>query len=986
MDRLHSNQQQQQQQSSARLFRSSSSTSTFTDYKSINSATGFGYEEDSGDSLSSSSNATTGGATGSPSTRLPPPNRITRNYVADSRSTSSLTMDGVSSSKMSTLVRSGSRIEEVGRQRGDSGGSSVAGGFETPEDVASVRNGLEMNRSISNQSLTEELLAENAKQFNVFGRKAKDVDDQVVADLFEMALDCGYSDLSESKRTSMRNLPKEHKLQLVKQVLVQMGAQPLPVSEQDKTPQYYLEIISSAIGTLIGTSSRNLSIQLINMVARNLGGAGRGQPSLKDVLSQLRVQLRGGGTRWLSQFVELGGLKVMFSILDAIHAKSERKQKYTDIELETLKILKIIVNYQKNIVDLLSKPGYLNTLALSIDSPILSARTSAIEFFLALVTLDYPKGHNLVIRAFETFRQARGQLRLFWSLVSALVEVVESRGKFGTIVGSKRDVLEGMIQSSQSSSNPEHVQKEINDFIISSVSLIRYIVEVPSQLEYRIHLRNEMTVCGFTSVIAKLKQWAPSEFREIMTHIEGFELRAQSDQDEFIEGLDAGISDIDLDDPHAVLDNLLEAYKKDAIGTGYIKTILQHLVIPTRLSNDIVRTKYLYFIDRLVTQVVLDRKGFDPDFTDAYRISVQEIINGFIDLDAMEGMIEEVQRLRQRCSELTSERRKAERDLNEEQSKHEAKVSTLEDVATMKDRMLTILREQFDEFKARQETLLVGHGKDLRIILEAIQNGRKGVDSAFSSTSDLNLPPPPLDESSSPLSSAPPPPPPPPPAGVIGGPPPPPPPPLPPSLGGPPPPPPPPPGLGGAPPPPPPPFQNPHSLPKKKQLFHPTSEVRRVQWERLPDNVVKETVWFKKNKGSEEGLLEIKLEELGVFREIESLFAAKVRGAGVGGGGGKGKVDVLGVEGGGEGGAEKVEMTLVDGKKAQNLMIILGRLRQYSMHEICNAIETVNEDIITEAVVKQFLAFLPNPDEMRSLKAYKGDVTLLRRAEQFLIE
>ncbi|KAI8852793.1 hypothetical protein BC829DRAFT_430386 [Chytridium lagenaria] len=918
------------------LFRSTSSTSTFADFKSINSSTGFGYEDD----VDASSNPY-------PSTA---DTRVKRSYVNDSSIIASR------ASSAMTAFRDGEKwIWAGGSTEGGSGASSVSGRglggdfYDTPDEM-SIAEGVLPGVDIST---AEGLLRETAKQHNVFGTKAKDVDDKIVAELFEMALDCGYSDMSEGKRSSMRNLPKEQKLQLVKQVL--MGAQPSPMSEQDKTPQYYLDMITSAISTLVGTSSRTLSIQFINMVARNLGGAGRSQPTLKEILSQLRVQLRGGGMRWLGQFVELGGLK-----------PDIRKQKYTDIELETLKILKLIVNVQKNIVDLLSKPGYLNTLALSIDSPILSARTSAIEFFLVLVTLDYPKGHNLVIRAFETFRQTRGHLRLFGSVVSALVEVVESRGKFGTMVGSKRDVLEGMIQSS---SNLEQAQKEINDFIISSVSLIRWIVEVPSQLEYRIHLRNEMTVCGFSSVISKLKLWAPSEFRGIMTHIEGFELRAQADQDEFIEGLDAGIADIDLDNPHAVLDNLLEAYKKDAVGTGYIKTILQHLLIPTRLSNDIVRTKYLYFIDRLVTQVVLDRKGFDPDFTDAYKVSVEDIINGFVDLDAMEGMIDEVQRLRHRCSELTSEKRKVERDLDEAQNKYETKVATLEDVASMKDRLLSILREQFDDFKSRQESVMLNHGKDLRIILEAIQNGKKsGIDSAYSSNSDLEfdeaLPTPPLE------ASFPPPPPPPPPS--MGGPPPPPPPP-PPGMGGPPPPPPPP-GMGGPPPPPAPGmFAPPPTLPKKKQLFHPTSELRRVQWERLPDNLVKETLWYKRDDAA----LEMRLDELGVFREIETLFAAKAK---------MGRKEVVAVEEVKVKEGEKAELTLIDGKKAQNLMIILGRLRQYSMREICNAIENVNEDIITEAVVKQFLSFLPSPDEMRKLKDFKGDPSSLRRAEQFLIE
>ncbi|KAJ3108146.1 hypothetical protein HDU97_002058 [Phlyctochytrium planicorne] len=1029
--------------SNHRLFRSSSSTSTFADFRSINSATGFGYEDEN---LPGFANEGIAGA-GSSDKGLSTTKTIKRNYVKDissmiaSRSSSAVTVDGAASpttavgstslasklsSKLSGMIQQpqqsqstlrGSRFafDETNNRNEGSEGSSVKSGragfrkpYESLDDHSQTDlSSTTINRSASNQSLTEEMLAENAKQYNVFGRKPKDIDDHVVTELFEMALDCGYPDLTESKRQGMRILTKEQKLQIIRQVLIQLGAQP-NTGEQDKTPQYYLDVISSAVLSLIGTTSKNFSTQLISMVTRNLGGVNRGQPPLKDTLSQLRVQLRGGGTRWLGQFVDLGGLQVMFSILEAIHGKSERKQKYTDIELETLKILKIIVNHQKNIVDLLAKPGYLNTIALSIDSPTLSARTSAIEFFLALVTLDYPKGHNLVIRAFETFRQVRGQLRMFWSLVTALIEVVDSRGKFGTMIGSKRDVLERMILNS---SNTEQAQKEINDFIISCVSLIRYIVEVPSQLEYRIHLRNEITVCGFSKVISKLKLWAPLEFRDIMTHIEGFEIRAQADQDEFIESLDAGIAEVDLEDPHAVLDALLDSYSDDMVGVGFIKTILQHLLIPTKLNNDIVRTKYLFFINRLVSQVVLDRKGFDPDFADTYKVSLEEIMNGFVDLDAMEGMIEEVQRLRQQCAELSSEKRNVERDLTEAQSKHEARVATLEDISSMKDRLLSSLREQFAEFKARQETVLQAHSNDLRIILNAIHaSGVKGaitLDSAYSSCPDIMTVNPGDDpiKSSEPIGGAaprPPPPPPPPPlmsSGSLGGShPPPPPPPPPPTFAGGPPPPPPPPGIGGPPPPPPPPGgvsgMSLNALPKKQQLFHPTSEVRRIQWERLPDDVVKQTLWFKKpssaaasdhlRQKSQEADIEVKLEELGIFKQIESLFPAKPRPTSkpVAPGTRPESMTIEDVKDT----ADKFEVTLVDSKKAQNLMIILGRLRQYSMREICNAIVEVNEDIITEAVSKQFLAFIPTPDEKKALKAFSGDQSTLRKAEQFLLE
>jgi hypothetical protein len=126
-----------------------------------------------------------------------------------------------------------------------------------------------------------------------------------------------------------------------------------------------------------------------------------------------------------------------------------------------LKILKTIVNNQRDIdiLNLLSNPTWLSILAYSLESPMLTARTSAVEFFLVLVALEYPRGHSLVMKAFEEYRKAKGDLRLFERLMGTLLELVESRGLFGSVVGSKRDGLDGLIQT-------ENFQKELKDFLV----------------------------------------------------------------------------------------------------------------------------------------------------------------------------------------------------------------------------------------------------------------------------------------------------------------------------------------------------------------------------------------------------------------------------------------------------------------------------------------------------------------------------------------
>jgi hypothetical protein len=191
----------------------------------------------------------------------------------------------------------------------------------------------------------------------------------------------------------------------------------------------------------------------------------------------------------------------------------------------------------------------------------------------------------------------------------------------------------------------------------------------------------------------------------------------------------------------------------------------------------------------------------------------------------------------------------------------------------------------------------------LKQILDAINTGIR-IDSAFQSLADLTND---INESSasSPPSIPPPPP----------------------LSGGPPPPPPPPPPMPGAfgnipPPPPPPGFSAPliPTLPKRVSKFHPLSDVRRVPLDRLSDMNAKDSMWIPseavEKSNSQYETLERKLEELGVFRNIEMKFTVKASRFGSTVATSQ-KDQKLGDSENKNQNSE--EITLIDGKKAQNL-------------------------------------------------------------------
>ncbi|KAI8617768.1 hypothetical protein BC830DRAFT_1111986 [Chytriomyces sp. MP71] len=856
--------------------------------------------------------------------------------------------------------------------------------------------------SIHNRSPLVDEFVQIAAEFSLMAKRPEDIEDVDASTLFDMALECGYSTTSEAKKENMRRIPKEQKLQIVKQVYikVQYTIQSSALTDAEKPAAFYIDALKSALANMTNSIGKTMTNHLVQLVTRssvnnygaNMGNSGtRNTMSLKDMLAALVVQCKTSGLGWVRQFLDLGGLAVLFTLLRAIHSKKERKVKYVDAELEILKILKFVVKNESEINELLAQSDWINILAFSLDSPILPARISATDFLLALVAVNYPKGHNLVIRAFETCRTEHGNTRLFERFIGIVSEIVDSRGTFGSIVGAKKEVggaIGGIV-----SLNREKAHADLKEYLISAIALIRYIVQVPSQLEYRIHLRNEFNACGLFNVFKKLKTWAPTEYAGIMVHVEEFEARAQMDHDEFVEGMDAGICDdvTDLEDEHKVLAVLMESYKNDEKGKEYIRSILKHLLIPTRMINDVSRIKFLQLIDLLLSQMVLDGKGLQADFFDTYRIPVQELMQGFVEKDEVAIMKDEVMQSRLKISELVSQKRKLERELDipkySGNGKEFLKFSTMQDILHQKDEEVYEYANKLTKLKKKQELFLSTLKSDLNSILAHLVKSP----STFQSALGASIPE--LEEAVAPVnlcSFGPPPPPPPPPClpfmNSTGDRSPPPPPPPPPGMTGGTPPPPPPPSIPGVPShgiPPPPPPQLP-GLPKRIQKFKPTAEVRRLQWDKLPDPVVKESIWFQKIGKSDSAKvdLETQLDTDGVFKEIQLRFGVKSKTMKT-----ARSEEALAAAAAAEIGTPKVtEVTLIDGKKAQNMMIMFGRLKQYTCEDICKFVLSVNEDIVSEAVVKQLIGFMPSGDEEKNLKEFKGEIANLRKAEQFLLE
>uniref|UniRef100_A0A7N5ZRD7 Dishevelled associated activator of morphogenesis 1b n=1 Tax=Anabas testudineus TaxID=64144 RepID=A0A7N5ZRD7_ANATE len=200
------------------------------------------------------------------------------------------------------------------------------------------------------------------------------------------------------------------------------------------------------------------------------------------------------------------------------------------------------------------------------------------------------------------------------------------------------------------------------------------------------------------------------------------------------------------------------------------------------------------------------------------------------------------------------------------------------------------------------------------------------------------------------------PPPPPPPGGMMPPPPPPPPPP-----GGPPPPP----GLApfiGAPPPPGAPLGP--SL-KKKNIPQPCNPLKSFNWSKLAENKLEGTVWMEVDDAKVFKILDLE--------DIEKTFSAYQRQQK------EAEDDTLS--------SKKVkELSVIDGRRAQNCNILLSRLK-LSNEEIKRAILTMDEqEDLPKDMLEQLLKFVPEKSDVDLLEEHKHELDRMAKPDRFLYE
>ncbi|KAL0116688.1 hypothetical protein PUN28_009956 [Cardiocondyla obscurior] len=611
-----------------------------------------------------------------------------------------------------------------------------------------------------------------------------------------------------------------------------------------------------------------------------------------NCIESLRIALTNNPLSWVQEF-GTKGLKQVLATLNECYRNAfiyyDSDNRYERIQYECIRCLKAIMNNTVGIKEMLAHHEALTIVARSLEPSKPSVMSEAVKL-LGAVCLISSDSHKKVLDAVTMNGEFKGRERFL-------------------------PIVQGLMN------------KKNENLRVVCLQLINSIISSAEDLDFRLHLRNEVMRVGLADILEMLEK---DESEDLATHLKIFNDHKEEDYEEFVQRFDNVRLELDdVNDCFEVVKNMV----MDTSAEPYFLSILQHLLF---IRDDaLVRPAYYKLIEECISQIVLHRSGCDPDFsaTKRFQIDVQPLIDTLVE----KSRAEEEQRLvevTQKLEEAIASRQEAEAKLQHAENK--------------------------------------------------IKELEQGTGKPGGSRTAVCPPPPPMPG----MGGGPPPPPPPPFPGSSGPPPPPmpgmtcpPPPPMPGSKG---PLPPPMPGMGGGPPPPPMPGMGfppmgvlsppapaiqvlPHGL-KPKKKWELDGPLKRANWKAiLPHKLTEKSFWIK--------VQEDRLASPEILDGLAQKFASKPSG--------KRMDDVVDKSAS----TKKVkDLKVLDSKAAQNISILLGgTLKHMPYVEVRRCLFRCEGPVISDNILQGLIQYLPPPDQLLKLQMYKDQYDDLTEAEQFCV-
>ncbi|XP_062616662.1 disheveled-associated activator of morphogenesis 1-like [Saccostrea cucullata] len=536
------------------------------------------------------------------------------------------------------------------------------------------------------------------------------------------------------------------------------------------------------------------------------------------------------------------------------------------------------------------------------------------------------------------------------------VAVLEILGAMCLVPGGHKKVLEAMLHYQKFAAERTRFQTLINDLdrstgiykeevnlktaIMSFINAALRYGPGKEHLEFRLHLRYEFLMLGIQPVIDKMRK--QHENATLDRHLDFFEMKRNEDEREISKRFEN--VHVDTKSAYSMFDLLR---KKLTMTSSYqhLMSILQHLLLMP-FGNDSHIAGMWNLTDRLVQQVALQQKnGQDPDCAPV-EMNVKQMIRQMTSGEDIKSLQQKLREMEKSQEDLQSKVAKKERDC---EIKEQEKDELAETVTRMKAKLdqenaaQNELKQTINELNQQIQNLssqLCSERGERQKLTHLVQTGSLPDDAkvGLSTPSVIEL------GVNSPVirPNVPPPPPP------IGAPPPPPPPPAP-----------------GAPPPPP--IGGGSSTQKFSNIPRPKNPMKSLNWSKLSEAKIAGTVWSR--------LDPVKLYRQLDLEDFEKTFSAYQK-----------QQNQEGEEGESNKSKANKELSVIDGRRAQNCTILLSKLKMTN-EEVISAILTMDSgEDLPKDMLEQLLKFVPTSEETQMLLEYSKEIEHMARADRFLYE
>ncbi|XP_075282830.1 inverted formin-2 isoform X2 [Opisthocomus hoazin] len=675
--------------------------------------------------------------------------------------------------------------------------------------------------------------------------------------------------------------------------------------------------------------------------------------------SGLKKRLENSNDAWMVQFLELCGLDLLLEALDRLSGRGVARISDALLQLTCINCVRAVMNSHKGIEYIVSNEGYVRKLFQALDTTNVMVKKQVFELLAALCIYS-SDGHALALDALDYYKSVKNQQYRFSVIMNEL-------------------------------SNTDNVP-----YMVTLLSAINAIILGKEELRTRAQIRNEFIGLQLLDILDKLRD---IEEEDLLIQCDTFEEFKIEDDEELLKICDG----INMNDHHEVFSSLFNKVSRSPVSIQLLSILQSLLHLEPSHDSSLLLWESL---DAVVNRALLLANDIQGN-------TVEEVIERLLSIKKHPN---KQKRAENRLSGSANGGVQAELEpctraaQSTACSSNPSKASAPPSGPPANEKK--ILSSQLTACCASPETSNPppNAAPDPAPPPPPPSPPPSGTAAVTPTSPVLNAPPaPPL-----PVIPPPPPPlptmggipPPPPPLPGLGGSPPPP-PPLPgmggipppppplPGMGGIPPPPPPLPGMGGIPPPPPPlpgmgdipppppllpgmagdhieavvvsQLSCPLGLgrPPRKTVKTPTLRMKKLNWQKLPSNVVREShsMWASVSSSSEETIEPnyTSIEQLFCFPQPtpKEKTATPVK-------------------------AEPKEITFLDSKKSLNLNIFLKQFK-CSNEEVAAMLQNGDRTKFDVEVLKQLLKLLPEKHEIENLKAFKEEKSKLANADQFYL-